>query len=359
MDLRAKLDGAVIMAPMTKGGNLPYRRLCQELGADITFGEMALSRKLLRGHRPEFALLRRAPDERCFAVQLAGNNGEEMAEAARLAVTRGADIVDVNCGCPIEDMTRRGLGSALLLKPKRIESIVTAMVAAIAPVPVTVKIRLGWSEDTRNYLEVAAAAVAGGAAALTVHGRTRAARYRRAADWDAVGEVRAAVSIPVVGNGDILNGCEIAKFRAQSGCHGVMIARGALVKPWIFSEARGVVVDDGPEARVRMMRRYVELAREHFGVDERGTRRLAEFLKFHLGFWCRHVPRRADGTLPTMQEREERFEPRSELEALLTRDDTAAHEWWVRNLLEGEEAAGPPPEAPADGGEARELMPEG
>jgi len=359
MDLRAKLAGAVIMAPMTKGSNLPYRRLCQEQGADITFGEMALSRRLLKGHRPEFALLKRAPDEQCFAVQLAGNNGEEMAEAARLAVQRGADFVDVNCGCPIEDMTRRGLGAALLRKPARVESIVTAMVRAIEPVPVTVKIRLGWTEDTRNYLEVAAAAVQGGASALTVHGRTRAARYRRAADWGAVGEVRAALSVPVIGNGDILNPEDIRAFRAASGCDAVMVARGALIKPWIFAEARGQNFDESPAARIVVMERYVALALEHFGSDERGRRRLTEFLKWHLQFWCRFVPRRPDGSLPSMQEREEHFEPRSELEALLTRNDEPALEWWIRRLLDGESAAGEPPAAPVGADAARELIPEG
>ncbi len=360
MDMRATLDGAVIMAPMTRGGNLPYRRLCSELGATITMGEMALSRKLLRGHRPEFALLKRAPDERCFAVQLAGNNAEEMAEAARLAVSRGADFVDVNCGCPIEDMTRRGLGAALLQKPKRIAAIVDAMVKAIAPVPVTVKIRLGWNEDDRNYLVVAKAAVDSGASAITVHGRTRAARYRRAADWEAVGEVVQAVSVPVIGNGDILFPHEIAAFKARSGCTAVMIARGALIKPWIFREATDGYIDFDAPARLQLLERYVTLGREHFGTDERGERRLRGFLVWHCGFWCRYVPRHADGTYPVMQEREEHFEPRNELEVLLSRDDAAAHEWLCDLLLKGADAAGPAPALPtAEAANSRSDMAEG
>ncbi|MSR75733.1 MAG: tRNA-dihydrouridine synthase family protein [Planctomycetes bacterium] len=354
MDLRATLNGAVIMAPMTKGGNLPYRRLCAEEGATITMGEMALARKLLRGHRPEFALLKRGEHETCFAAQLAGNNAQEMAEAARIAAQRGADFVDVNCGCPIDDMTRRGLGSALMLKPKRIRTIVEAMVQAIAPVPVTVKIRLGFTEE-RNHLEVAQAAVDGGASAITVHGRTRTARYRRAADWDAVGEVVRAVSVPVIGNGDILFPHEITAFRAQSGCAGVMIARGALIKPWIFREAREGPIDLDAQARLALYARYVKYGREHFGADERGDRRLREFLLWHLGFWCRHVPQRPDGTFPTMQVREQSFEPRSELEALLYRQDTPAIEWLCTMLMQGADVAGPVPPPSESRGERSEI----
>ena len=113
-------QNAVVMAPMTKGGNLPYRRLCSELGATITMGEMALARQILRGSRSEYALIRRAPDEACFGAQLAGTKPEELAEAAKIVESRGASFVDLNCGCPIDDMTRRGIGAALLQRPERI-----------------------------------------------------------------------------------------------------------------------------------------------------------------------------------------------------------------------------------------------
>jgi tRNA-dihydrouridine synthase 3 len=334
MDFRTRLAGAVIMAPMTKGGNLPYRRLCTELGARITMGEMALARKLRRESRPEFALLRRSPAESFFGVQLAGRDPEELAWAAALAVERGADFVDLNCGCPIDEMVRRGIGAALLQKPGRIAALVAAMKRAIDPVPVTVKIRLGFSEEDQNFLEVGKAAEDAGASAVTLHGRTREARYRRSADWGKVGELVAALRIPVIGNGDLLFPHEIAEARRHSGCAAVMIARGALIKPWIFREAStGVYEDLDPAARMEIYARYVTLAREHFGDGERGRARVREFLRWHAGFWCRYVPRLPDGRFPRLQEREEGFLPRSEAEAALARQDEEGLDRLVDRLL--------------------------
>lgn len=357
-EFREILQGAVIMAPMTKGSNLPYRRLCDELGATITMGEMALARKLRQDSRPEFALIRRAPSEKVFGVQLAGRDPDEMAWAAALAAGRGADFVDVNCGCPIDEMTRRGIGSALLQKPQKIRRIVEAMKRAIAPKPVTVKIRLGWSDDDLNHVEVARAAVEGGADAITVHGRTRTARYRRQASWEAVGEVVAAVPVPVIGNGDILFPHEIDEFRRRAGCAGVMIARGALIKPWIFREVREGYLDLTADDRLAVYRRYAELGREHWGGDERGVQRLRGFLLWHLDFWTRYVPRFGDGRFPAMQEREDRFPPRSDLEAVFARGDAAAHSWLVDLILEDRPPDAPPPLAD-ETLSARDVIPEG
>src|SRR6478752_1249593 len=177
MNLRDVLTGAVVMGPMTKGSNLPYRRLAVELGARVLVSEMTVARRLKQKRKSEFALIRRAPNEPCFGVQLAGTNPEEMAWAAALVEARGADFVDVNLGCPIDHFTRKGMGAALARQPNRVAKIVRTMVAAVK-VPVTVKIRLGWNATSRNFLDVARAAVDGGAAAITVHGRTREARYR-------------------------------------------------------------------------------------------------------------------------------------------------------------------------------------
>src|SRR5512139_2871114 len=321
------------MGPMTKGSNLPYRRLCVELGARVTMSEMTVARRLKQRRRGEFALIRRAPDEPCFGVQLAGTNPEEMAWAAALVESRGADLVDVNLGCPIDHFTRKGLGAASGRQPSRIRRIVEAMKASVQHVPVTVKIRLGWNDDDRNSLDQARAAVDGGVDAITVHGRTRNARYRLAADWDAIAQVAAAVPVPVVGNGDLLFPHEIAGALARSGCTGVMVARGALIKPWIFREAvEGYRELDG-EARVQVYRRYVALAREHWGEEDAGLARIREFLRWHVGFWCRYVPRRPDGTWPTMQEREPASYARTPLERLLARHDNAALDYVTDALL--------------------------
>jgi tRNA-dihydrouridine synthase 3 len=350
-NLENVLRSACVMAPMTKGSNLPYRQLCIELGARVTMSEMTVARKLKQRRRGEFALIRRAPEEPFFGVQLAGNDPEEMAWAAALVEARGADLVDVNLGCPIDHFTRKGLGAALGRQPARIRRIVSAMKEKVQHAPVTVKIRLGWNDKSRNFLEVAAAAVDGGADAIFVHGRTRQARYTMAADWGAIGEVASAVRVPVVGNGDLLFAHEIRAALAQSGCAGVMIARGALIKPWIFREATAGDEAITPEARLSIYRRYVTLAKGHWGEDEYATTRIREFLLWHLGFWCRYAPRREDGSYPSMQGRESRT-PSTPLDALLSRNDAAAHAYLADMLLTGTdvdpEAVPPPASHPRD-----------
>lgn len=352
MDLRALLSGSVVMAPMTKGSNLPYRRLCVELGARVLVSEMTVVRRLKQKRKSEFALIRRFPGEPVFGVQLAGTNPDEMAWAAALVESRGADFVDVNLGCPIDHFTRKGIGAALARQPRRVRRIVEAMSRAIN-IPVTVKIRLGWNDESRNAAEVARAAADGGAQAIFVHGRTRNARYRRAADWDAIGEVVRSVDVPVVGNGDLLFPHERAEAQARSGCAGVMVARGALIKPWIFQEFAEGYRDWPAEARLACYRRYASLALEHWRDDEHGRSRVREFLVWHLGFWCRYAPRRPDGTWPSMQEREPARATHDPLEQLLTRADTEAHEWLTDRLIAGEpvDPASAPAAAQSEAGE--------
>ncbi len=351
-----QLPGSIVMAPMTKGSNLPYRRLCVELGAKILVSEMVVARRLKQRRRGEFALVRRAPDEPCFGVQLAGNQPDEVAWAAALVEARGADFVDLNLGCPIDVFTRKGLGAALGQKPNRVRRIVEAMRAAVT-VPVTVKIRLGWSADKLNYLDLARAAADGGAAAIGVHGRTREARYRHPADWNAIAEIASALPIPVIGNGDLLFPHEIHERLSGTGITAVMIARGVLIKPWIFREAATGYWDITAEERVALYRRYVTLAVEHWGDDEHGRTRLREFLRWHAGFWCRYAPRRPDGSWPSMQTRESAFVPRSPLEALLARSDDAALDYVTDRLLADEELDEPP--AVAGAVPAVEMVPEG
>src|SRR6476469_5950133 len=147
------LPGALVMAPMPKGSNLPYRRLCIELGARVLVSEMVVARRLKQRRQSEFALIRRAPAEPCFGVQLAGNRPDELAWAAALVEARGADFIDLNLGCPIDHFTRKGLGAALARQPNRVRRIVEAMCAAVK-VPITVKIRLGWSAEKKNFLDL-------------------------------------------------------------------------------------------------------------------------------------------------------------------------------------------------------------
>ena len=327
MNLREMLTGAVVMAPMTKGSNLPYRRLCVELGARVTISEMTVARRLKQRRKGEFALIRKFEGEPFFGVQLAGTNPEEIGWAAALVESRGADLVDLNCGCPIDHFTHKGIGAALGRQPQRIRRIAEAMKKAVTRIPVTVKLRLGWNDEMRNVIEQATAAVDGGADALFVHGRTRNARYRFAADWDAIGSVVAAVAVPVVGNGDILFPRDVENARARSGSVGVMSARGVLIKPWLFREVNEGYRDLSAEGRVVIYRRYVTLARELWGADTHGLERVRQFTRWHIDFWHRYRPRHEDGTFPQLQIREGEMTHATPLDEFLARTDEAAHEY--------------------------------
>ena len=334
--------GRLVMAPMTRGTDLPFRRLATEWGAAVCLGEMAYAHKVVRGGRSERALLRRHPSEKIFGVQLAGKRPEVMAEAARIAVDHGADLVDVNLGCPIDDTTRRGFGAALLERPSRVGAIVAAMKAAVT-VPITIKLRLGWSQDKPTFLKIARAAEAAGVDAIALHARSRAQRYRRPADWSSIGELVGAVSVPVVGNGDILGWRDAEERIAETGCAAVMVGRWALVKPWIFREhALRRDLDPAPAERLAVLRRYVELALEHFGDDERGRTRVRQFLAFHQDFFRRYRRGAGRSAVNAEDPREWGEPPRDDLEAWLCRADTPAIEALTRWLVDGGPAAAPP-----------------
>jgi len=286
----ASFAGTLWLAPLTRGGHLAFRRLCVEFGARVTVGEMALARKLIRDDSREFALLKSHPDELLFGAQLAGNKPDELAEAAHIAEARGARFVDLNCGCPIHAITGRGLGASLLQKPARIGRLVEAMRRAVS-IPVTVKLRSGYREDRPNLAEVARVCEQSGAAALAIHGRSREQRYNRSADWDLIGRVAAERRIPVVGNGDILTHYEAAERARRSGVASLMLARGALIKPWLFRELReGHSWLPSAAERLGVVWRLLELMRDHFGADERGRRRIMGFLPWHLDFLSRYRP---------------------------------------------------------------------
>lgn len=321
---------AVLLAPLTRGGNLPFRQLCVELGARVTTSEMAVARDVVRGRRGEMALLRRAPEEPCFGVQLADRHPDQLAAATRIARERGADFVDLNLGCPIDLFCRRGLGAALLRKPGKVGTLVAAMREAV-DVPVTIKMRLGYEDEKPRFLEVARAAVDAGVDAITLHGRSRSQRYRRAADWERVAELVDAVDVPVIGNGDILTWRDAARARESSGCAGVMVARGALIKPWIFrelAEGRDYLLD--APARMDLLRRYRSLALAHFRDDERGRRNVRAFLHWHLDFFSRYRPHPTvdedPGVHPMMQTREAALQTEDSPEGWLDSSDPTHHE---------------------------------
>jgi tRNA-dihydrouridine synthase 3 len=301
--------GSVLLSPLTKGGNLPFRRLVLDYGAEITTSEMAYARQVVRRSRSELALLRKHPDETCFGVQIAAGSPPDAVKAGCIAAERGAAFVDLNAGCPIHDTVRRGMGATLLRRPAALARMVEAMVKGI-PVPITVKIRSGWRENDINASEIAGLVEEAGATALTIHARTREQRYTKTADWELIGRLAAERSIPVIGNGDILTWYEAIDRWETAGCASVMIARGALIKPWLFREiADRKSWEPTAEERVGIYYRLATYMREHFRDDEKGRERTMRFLPFHLGFFCRYRPlpaerfREDSRTHPLMQTR--------------------------------------------------------
>ena len=332
-DARAFFSDVVAMAPMAQGGNLPYRRLCREFGADLTCSEMVIADKLVKGgERP---LLRHHASEETFGVQLCGKREESLVEGARMAVDQGARFIDLNFGCPIDLIVRRGSGSALLKKPRKLAALVAAVRAAV-DVPLSVKIRSGWSEAKINAVDVALAAEDAGADALMVHGRTRAQRYKRSADWDIIAQVAEALTVPVVGNGDILTPWDLERRRTETPVRSFLIARGCLIKPWIFKElADGRSWRPSVEERWSVMRRYLDFALEHFGDDEKGLGRAHRFVIWHLHFWNRWRPYDEDdfrAHLPEslIQKRENDVAGDPEAELLASADEADHEAIWNR-----------------------------
>lgn len=337
-ELQQKLTGACILAPLTKGGNLPFRRLCVQFGADVTFSEMAYARKLVKRDRKERALLRRHSSESCFGVQIAARQAQEAAEAGRIIEDSGADFIDINCGCPIDDTTRRGLGAALLRRPRQIAALVEAL-NKTSLLPITVKIRTGWKDTKINAKEVARLAEEAGAAAITVHGRSREQRYTRAADWELIRELAEERSIPVIGNGDIITHFEAELHLREHKVAGVMLARGALIKPWLFAELKeSRCAAMSPEQRIDIYFRLSEYLKEHFGSDELGTRRIMNFLPWHIGLFARYQhfsyqDFAASGETSLIHRRASPAAAAAPLDALLSRSDERSHHLIAAALL--------------------------
>ena len=326
----------VAMAPMAQGGNLPYRRLCREYGAQLTCSEMVIADKLVKGgERP---LLRHHDSEDGFGIQLCGKRAENLAEGARMAVEAGAQYIDLNFGCPIDLIVRRGSGAAMMKKPRKLAALVAAVRAAV-DVPLSVKIRSGYSETKINAVAVALLVEAEGADALVIHGRTRAQRYKRSANWEIIAEVAEALTIPVIGNGDIMTPWDLERRRRETSVSSFLVARGCLIKPWVFQElVSGQAWNPTLVERWAVMRRYFDLALEHFGDDEKGLGRAHRFVIWHLHFWHRWRPYTEDdfrAHLPEslIQKREESVLDDPE-EALLASPDEADHEVIWRRLVD-------------------------
>lgn len=229
------LENGLVLAPMAGVTDLSYRKLCKEQGCGLVVTEMVSAKAILYKNRNTQELLRIRDEERPAAVQLFGSDAGIMGEIAQVVSEGNCDLIDVNMGCPVPKIVNNGEGSALLKEPKKVEAILTAMVKR-SKKPVTVKIRKGFNDASVNAVEIAKIAEGCGVAAVAVHGRTREQFYSGKADWEIIRQVKEAVKIPVIGNGDVTGAKEAKAMLDLTGCDGVMIGRGAKGNPWIFSQ---------------------------------------------------------------------------------------------------------------------------
>ena len=227
------IHGPLILAPLSGYNDQPFRRLCLEFGAALVYTGLLSASAILYGSQRSDEMLRFHADEHPLACQLFGNDVDMLAKAARAVEPLGINALDFNMGCAEPKIVKGGHGAALLKDPALIGRIVTRLVRTVR-VPVTGKIRLGWDDDSRNYLEVARVLEDSGAAMIAVHGRTAEQQYTGVADWDAIAEVKQAVRVPVLASGDVKCAADIPRIQAHTGCDGVMIGRAAIGNPWIF-----------------------------------------------------------------------------------------------------------------------------
>lgn len=307
-----ELDNNLILAPMAGVTDLPFRMLCKEQGCGLLYTEMVSAKAILYKNRNTKELLEVREEERPIAVQLFGSDPEIVSDMAAQIEDGPYDIIDINMGCPVPKVVNNGEGSALMKNPKLVEEILSSMVKKLKK-PVTVKFRKGFDDGQVNAAEIAKIAESCGVSAVAVHGRTREQYYSGKADWDIIRQVKAAVKIPVIGNGDIWEPEDAKRMMEETGCDGVMIARGARGNPWLFArinhylDTGELLPQPDQEEICRMMMRHArmqtELKGEAVGMKE---------MRKHIAWYTAGLPhsagiRRACNLVETL----------SELEALL------------------------------------------
>ena len=308
-----ELENRYIRGPMAGVTDLPFRLLCREQGAGLLCMEMVSAKAIYYNNRNTESLLEIHPDEKPVSLQFFGSDPKIMSEMAKRIEERPFAILDINMGCPVPKVVKNGEGSALMKNPKLVYEIVSAIVKAIDK-PVTVKIRKGFDDDHVNAVEIAKIIEEAGAAAVAVHGRTREQYYSGKADWDIIRQVKEAVSIPVIGNGDVTSPQKADELVKQTGCDGIMIARGAQGNPWIFSEMihweeTGELPPRPDKDEVReMMLRHARLQLEYKG-EFSGIREMRK----HVAWYTKGLKGAA-----RLREKVNAVESLEELENLLT-----------------------------------------
>lgn len=301
------LDNNVILAPMAGVTDLPFRLLCREQGAGLVCMEMVSAKAIFYNNRNTEELLEIHPDEHPASLQLFGSDPRIVADMAKRIEERPFSVLDFNMGCPVPKVVNNGEGSALMRNPKLVEQLLSELVKAVKK-PVTVKIRKGFDEENCNAVEIARIAESCGVAAVAVHGRTRAQYYSGKADWDCIRQVKEAVKIPVIGNGDVDSPQAAKAMLEQTGCDGVMIGRAAQGNPWIFREVTAFLENGAIPARPNLIeKREIILRHAKLQIETKGEYTAVREMRKHLAWYTAGLPhsarfRQTINTMETMEE---------------------------------------------------------
>ncbi len=285
-----KIKGKVALAPLAGVTDIPFRIICKEQGADVVFSEMVSSEGLVRGSEKTNKYLNFLESERPIALQLFGGNPEVMGHASAIVAERKPDIIDINFGCPVKKVVRNKAGSALLKDPPKMGKIVNAMVKSV-PVPVTAKIRCGWDENSMPVSEIGKILEDNGVAAIAIHARTRQMQFEGKALWDQIRKLKDAVSIPIIGNGDVRNPEDARRMFAETECDMIMIGRGAMGNPWIFKQINhylkeGNMLGQPSDAeRIELCLRQMRLSYEFYGPAY-----TKNIMKKHIAWYVKGLP---------------------------------------------------------------------